>query len=468
MKGCNRRPDRSMQAILRSPSRPREALRENGRPFWIAIASGRSSEDAAVDAGVSPAVGVRWFRRAGGMPPTHLSQSSKPPSGRYLSFAEREEIAILRAQGQGVRAIARQLDRPPCTISRELRRNVARRHGAPDYRATTAQWHADRSARRPKPAKLAMNPVLQNYVQDRLAGMIARPDGVPIVGPKVLWKARRAVHRQPRRWATAWSPEQISRRLRLDFPEDETMRISHEAIYQALYVQGRGALRRELTACLRTGRALRMPRARTRKQGRAFVSPEIMISQRPAEVADRAVPGHWEGDLILGLRSSAIGTLVERTTRFTVLLHLPPMTGHSQEVHVKKGSALAGHGAEAVRDAITRAIFTLPEQLRRSLTWDQGAELAQHARLKIDAGVQLYFCDPHSPWQRGTNENTNGLLRQYFPKGTDLSIHNADDLEAVALALNTRPRKTLGWKTPAETLDEMLRASDTQSVATTG
>lgn len=462
-----RRSDRCVRAALRSPGRPPEAQRENCRQFWIAIASGRSSEDAAVDARVSPAVGVRWFRRAGGVPPTHFSQSSKPPSGRYLSFAEREEIAILRAQGQGVRAIARQLDRPPCTISRELRRNAATRSGALDYRATTAQWHADRSARRPKPAKLAINPILRDYVQDRLAGMIASPNGAPLVGPKVVWKGRRAVHRQNRRWATAWSPEQIARRLRFDFPEDETMRISHEAIYQALYVQGRGALRRELTACLRTGRALRMPRARTRRQGRSFISPEIMISQRPAEAADRAVPGHWEGDLILGLGSSAIGTLVERTTRFTMLLHLPRMTGHDHEARVKNGPALAGHGAEAVRDAITRTIITLPEQLRRSLTWDQGAELAQHARLKIDAGMQVYFCDPHSPWQRGTNENTNGLLRQYFPKGTDLSIHNADDLEAVALALNTRPRKTLGWKTPAETLDELLRVSDTQSVATT-
>jgi IS30 family transposase len=467
MKICSRCSDRGVRTILRSPGRPREALRENCRPFWIAIASGRSSEDAAVEAGVSPAVGVRWFRRSGGMPPTHLSPSSKPPTGRYLSFAEREEIAILRAQGQGVRAIARQLDRPPCTISRELRRNVARRNGAPEYRATTAQWHAERSARRPKPAKLAINPVLRDYVQDRLAGMIATPDGAPLVGPKVVWKGRRAVHRQNRRWATAWSPEQISRRLRLDFPGDETMRISHEAIYQALYVQGRGALRRELTACLRTGRALRMPRARARK-GRSFIASEIMISQRPAEVADRAVPGHWEGDLILGLGSSAIGTLVERTTRFTILLHLPRMAAHGQQVHMKKGSPIAGHGAEAVRDAITRAIVTLPEQLRRSLTWDQGAELAQHARLKIDAGLHVYFCDPHSPWQRGTNENTNGLLRQYFPKGTDLSRHNADDLEAVALALNTRPRKTLGWKTPAETLDQLLRVSHTQTVATTG
>lgn len=445
--------------------RPREGLRGDYRPFWTAIALGRSSEDAAVEAGASPSVGVRWFRRAGGMPPTHLSRSSKPLSGRYLSFAEREEIAIMRAQGHGVRAIARQLDRPPCTISRELRRNVARRHGAPEYRATTAQWHADRSARRPKLAKLAINPTLRDYVQDRLAGMIAKPDGEPLVGPKVVWKGRRAVHRQSRRWATAWSPEQISRRLRLDFPEDETMRISHEAIYQALYVQGRGALRRELTACLRTGRALRMPRARARK-GRSFIPTEIMISERPAEAADRAVPGHWEGDLIMGLGSSAIGTLVERTTRFTILLHLPRMAGQEEDVRVKRGSALAGHGAEAVRDAITKAIFTMPEQLRRSLTWDQGAELAQHARLKIDAGVQVYFCDPHSPWQRGTNENTNGLLRQYFPKGTDLSMHNIDDLEAVALALNTRPRKTLGWKTPAETLDQLLRASDIEGVAT--
>lgn len=460
--------DGDKQLALRTPRRSQDARRENCRQFWRAIALGRSSEDAGVDAGVSPVVGVRWFRKTGGMPPTHFSQSSKPLSGRYLTFAEREEIAMLRAQGKGVCAIARRLDRPPCTISREFQRNTARGHDAPEYRATTAQWHADRSARRPKPAKLAVNPVLRDYVQDRLAGMIAKPDGAPVAGPKVVWKGRRAVHRQNRRWATAWSPEQISRRLRLDFPEDETMRISHEAIYQALYVQGRGALRRELSACLRTGRALRMPRERTRRPGRSFVSPEIMISERPAEAADRAVPGHWEGDLIIGLGSSAIGTLVERTTRFTMLLHLPRMPGHDNKARVKNGPALAGHGAEAVRDAITRAISTMPEQLRRSLTWDQGAELAQHARLKIDAGMQIYFCDPHSPWQRGTNENTNGLLRQYFPKGTDLSAHDADDLEAVALALNTRPRKTLGWKTPAETLDEFLQVRHTPSVATTG
>ena len=234
------------------------------------------------------------------------------------------------------------------------------------------------------------------------------------------------------------------------------MRISHEAIYQALFVQGRGALRRELTACLRAGRVLRVPRARARRRGKGFVSPEIRISQRPAEAADRAVPGHWEGDLILGLGSSAIGTLVERTTRFTMLLHLPRLAGHADAPRTKNGPARAGHGAEAVRNAITRTIITLPEELRRSLTWDQGAEMAQHARLKIDAGIQVYFCDPQSPWQRGTNENTNGLLRQYFPKGTDLRAHSAEEIGAVAAALNSRPRKMLGWKTPAEALDEWL------------
>jgi len=245
------------------------------------------------------------------------------------------------------------------------------------------------------------------------------------------------------------------------------MRISHEAIYQALYVQGRGALKRELVACLRTGRALRVPRSRTRGRGKKFVSPEIMISERPAEADDRAVPGHWEGDLILGLDSSAIGTLVERTTRFTMLLHLPPMEGHGEQQPVKNGPALAGHGAEAVRDAIAASITTLPEQLRRSLTWDQGAEMAQHAQLRIDADLDVYFCDPQSPWQRGTNENTNGLLRQYFPKGTDLSRHSRGDLDAVAATLNSRPRKTLGWKTPAEVLNEHLRSLQQGSVATT-
>src|SRR5215207_11428972 len=295
---------------------------------------------------------------------------------------------------------------------------------------------------------------------------VTAPNGAAVSGPVVPWKGRRHGPRQPRRWARAWSPQQISRRLRRDFPDDETMRISHEAICQALYVQGRGALKRELTACLRTGRALRVPRARAQGRGKPFVTREVLISERPAEAGDRAVPGHWEGDLILGLGSSAIGTLVERTTRFTMLLRLPRLPGHGDRARAKNGPALAGHGAEAVRDAITRTITTLPEALRRSLTWDQGAEMSEHAQLRIDTGVQVYFCDPHSPWQRGTNENTNGLLRQYFPKGTDLSAHGADDLAAVAAALNGRPRKTLGWRTPAEALDEVLRSAHT-AVATT-
>ena len=418
-----------------------------------------------MEVGVSQPVGTRWFREAGGMAPSHLSRSSKPLAGRYLTFAEREAIALWRAQGLGVREAARRLGRAPSTISRELRRNAATRGGNLDYRATTAQWHAERAGRRPKRAKLATSPALRTHVQDRLAGAVVAPGGAAVPGPAVPWKGRRHGRRQNRRWSMAWSPQQIAERLRLDFPDGKTMRISHGAIHQALYVRGRGALRRELTACLRTGRALRVPRARSRGRGQSHVSPEIMISERPAEAADRAVPGHWEGDLILGLGRSAIGTLVERKTRFTSLLHLPPMPGHGTGTRDKNGPALAGHGAEAVRDAITRAITTLPEQLRRSLTWDQGTELSQHAQLRIDTGVQVYFCDPHSPWQRGTNENTNGLLRQYFPKGTDLSTHSATDLAAVAAALNARPRKTLGWRTPAEALDAVLRA-DHAGVAT--
>jgi IS30 family transposase len=446
---------RTGRPAMCSPGRPPGWRREHQQRFWIAVATGMSSEDAGICVGVSPAVGTRWFRQSGGV----RSVSLVPASGRYLSFAEREDIAILRARGAGIREIARSLGRCPSTISRELRRNAATRGGRLDYRATTAQWHAERRARRPKVAKLAANDALRQYVQDRLAGVIKRPDGTAVSGPDVRWIGRRHGRRADRRWATSWSPEQIANRLPIDFPDDESMRVSHEAIYQALYVQGRGALRRELTACLRTGRALRVPRARTRGRGKKFVTPEIMISERPAEAEDRAVPGHWEGDLILGLDSSAIGTLVERSTRFTMLLHLPRMERHGEEARVKNGPALAGHGAEAVRDAIAITIATLPEQLRRSLTWDQGAEMAQHAQLRIGTGLAIYFCDPHSPWQRGTNENTNGLLRQYFPKGTDLSKHSVDDLNAVALALNSRPRKTLGWKTPAEALNEYLLAA---------
>ncbi len=246
------------------------------------------------------------------------------------------------------------------------------------------------------------------------------------------------------------------------------MRISHEAIYQALFVQARGALRRDLVTCLRTGRALRVPRARARQRTSGHVTDDVVISQRPAEADDRAVPGHWEGDLIIGTDRSAIGTLVERSTRFTMLVHLPREQGWGTTPRVKNGPALGGYGAESMRIALATVILTLPEALRRSLTWDRGKELAQHAQLRIDTDVQIYFADPHSPWQRGTNENTNGLLRQYFPKGTDLSRWNGEELAAVAAALNGRPRKTLSWRTPAEALDEHLRSLTQAGVATTG
>jgi len=455
-----RRSDRAGRGPIRSPGRPTAGRREHRQEFWKAIARGASSWDAALEAGVSQPVGTRWFREKGGMPPTNLT----PLSGRYLSFAEREEVALLHAQKFGVCEIARRIERSSSTISRERRRNAATRSGGFEYRASTAQWHAERKSKRPKVAKLAANEALRQYVQERLAGTIAVGNGETI-GPDVNWNGRRHGRRQDRRWATSWSPEQVSERLKLDFPDDESMRVSHEAIYQALYVQGRGALRRELVTCLRTGRALRVPSARTRR-GKAFVSPEVMITERPPEANDRAVPGHGEGDLILGLDSSAIGTLVERSTRFTLLLHLPRMTDFGRP-RVKNGPALAGHGAEAVRDAIAASIVTLPKQLRRSLTWDQGAEMAQHVELRIKTGLPIYFCDPHSPWQRGTHENTNGLLRQYFPKGTDLSRYSGDELEAVAVALNSRPRTTLGWKTPAEVLRNHLSSTKRTRVATT-
>ena len=441
------------RAPMRSPGRPPVASRVDRAVFWLAIGDGMSTADAAELAGVSEPVGSRWFRQGGGMPTLSLA----PLSGRYLSFVEREEIALLNAQNVGVREIARQLGRSPSTISRELRRNVATRNGRLEYRATVAQWKAEKLARRPKPAKLAINERLRVYVQARLGGEIRRPDGTA-VGPQVAaWKGRNKPRRKDRRWATAWSPEQISARLRIDFPDDESMRISHEAIYQALFIQSRGALKRELVACLRTGRALRVPRARVGARGKGFVTTEVMISERPAEADDRAVPGHWEGDLILGLDRSAIGTLVERSTRFTMLLHLPPPA--ERRAAIKHGPPVSGYHAEAVRDAIAEQITTLPEHLRRSLAWDQGAEMAQHALLKITAGLPVYFCDPQSPWQRGTNENTNGLLRQYFPRGTDLARHRAEDLAAVAAALNSRPRKTLGWRTPAEALDQFLTSA---------
>jgi IS30 family transposase len=321
-------------------------------------------------------------------------------------MAEREEIALGLAAGRSLRVIARGLGRDPATVSREVRRNQSPRPGQ-RYRATVAQQLAEQRARRPKPTRLGGHPRLRERVQSLLEERL--------------------------------SPEQIAGRLRREFPDDPAMRVSHETIYRALFVQGRGELRRELTRCLRTGRAIRRPRRRV--DGRTERIPDkVMISERPAEVADRAVPGHWEGDLLVGTASkSAIGTLVERRTRFLLLLHLPH-----------------GHGAEAVRDAIVAQIQTLPAALRRSLTWDQGIEMRRHAEITVAAGLPVYFCDPASPWQRGTNENTNGLLRQYFPKGSDLSTHTATDLAAVADQLNRRPRKTLDYATPAETLNALL------------
>ena len=449
---------------MKSPGAPAHR-REVEREFWREIAMGVTSDAAASTVGVSSAVGARWFRHAGGMPPMDLA----PLSGRYLSFREREEIAILKVQGAGVRTIARQLGRSPSTISRELRRNAATRSGKLDYRASVAQWKSDLVAQRPKPAKLVTNQRLHKYVQERLSGHVHGPDGTPVNGPVTEpWKGRNKPHRQDRQWVMAWSPEQISQRLKVDFPHDESMRISHEAIYQALYVQSRGALKRELVACLRTGRALRVPRERAKQRAWAHVTPEVMISERPAEAEDRAVPGHWEGDLIIGLERSAIGTLVERTTRFTMLIHLPREVGFGVIERTKNGPPLAGYGAVTMKKALEAAIGTLPEQLRRSLTWDRGKELSQHAQLTIDTGLAVYFADPHSPWQRGTKENTNGLLRQYFSKGTDLSRWSADDLQAVAHALNIRPRKTLGWKTPAEAINEQLLSLPQAGVASTG
>jgi transposase, IS30 family len=369
--------------------------------FWDGVRAGLGVKEAGAAAGVVHAW-ENWFRVAGGV------KGNGPRgvvSGRFLSLAEREEIAVGLAAGLSMRRVAAGLGRPVSTVSREVARNGSRL----GYRAVPAQAQAEFRAARPKTAKLAGNAQLAGWVAARLE--------------------------------ERWSPEQISVMLRAQFPDDPEMWVSHEAIYQSVYVQGRGALRRELASCLRTGRALRKPR---RQQGerRGRIKDMVMISQRPAEVEDRAVPGHWEGDLIIGSRNSAIGTLVERSTRFVLLLHLP-----------------SGHGADAVAAAMTEAMTSLPAALRRSLTWDQGREMAGHAKITLATDLQVYFCDPHSPWQRGSNENTNGLLRQYFPKGTNLAAHSREDLDAVAAQLNARPRKTLGWKTPAQALDEALTAA---------
>ena len=453
---------RGIRPAIGSIGRPGVNQGESLRRFWRAIGQGLSSESAAAVAGVSPAVGARWFRQSGGMPNIGLN----PLSTRFLSFPEREEIALLRAQGHGVREIARQLGRHASTISRELCRNAATRSGYVDYRATTAQWHAERRGKRPKTAKLVSNEVLRLYVEDRLSGAITTHDGNR-VGPQLLWKGRRHGERQDRHWATSWSPQQIANRLLIDFPDDALMRISHEAIYQALYIKDRGALNREISACLRSGRPLRAPRARTRTRGKKFVTPDVMIAARPPEVEQRLEAGHWEGDLIIGLGGSAIGTLVERVTRFTMLLHLPRLSA-PETPREKNGPALAGHGAAAVGKAIGASMKVLPSQLGKSLTWDQGAEMSQHVQLRNETGLKIYFCEPRSPWQRGTNENTNGLLRQYFPKGTDIARYGVDELAAVACVINNRPRKALGWKTPAEMLNEHISSIKPVSVATTG
>jgi IS30 family transposase len=327
-------------------------------------------------------------------------------SDARLSIEERIDIKLGLERGESQRTIAASIGRAASTVCREINNNGGRDR----YRPVPAHRRACQLARRPKPTKLASNPVLCARVVADLEHL--------------------------------WSPRQIMLRLRADFGDDANMSISHETIYKTLYVQGRGELRRELARCLRTGRAKRRTRSRVETRGR--IPDMVMISDRPAEAADRAVPGHWEGDLIFGKENkSAIGTLVERATRYVMLLHLPD-----------------GCTAEAVRDAMTKTIQTLPESLRRTLTLDQGMEFSQHKRFTIDTGVQVFFCDPHSPWQRGSNENTNGLLRQYFPKGTDLSVHGPEVLQAAADSLNGRPRETLGVMTPSEKLSEF--------VATTG
>jgi IS30 family transposase len=461
--GPRQKQARLYRGQIPSPGRPTVAWREDRVRFWAAIARGAKTEDACVEARVSGPVGFRWFRHAGGVNP-RLPQAV---SGRYLSFTEREEIALLRVQRAGVREIARQLGRSPSTISREVRRNASTRTYQLDYKATIAQWHSERRARRPKVAKMVASDQLRQYVQDRLSGGVSDADSRKVLGPPgPKWNGKGKPHRGDRRWVTAWSPQQIANRLKVDFPDDESMRISHEAIYQALYVESRGALKRELVTCLRTGRALRVPRARSRQKPWAHITPEVLISERPPEVEDRAVPGHWEGDLLIGLERSAIGTLVERTTRFTMLIHLPREEGYRHKHTIKNGPALAGYGAITMKNALAATITTLPEQLRRSLTWDRGKEMSAHAQFKVETGIPVYFADPQSPWQRGTNENTNGLLRQYFPKGTDLSRWSAEEIEAVAATLNDRPRKTLGWKTPAEALNEQLVSLEQAGVAT--
>lgn len=394
-------------------------LEATKRRFWAALGRGVRVEVAAAESGVSVQTARYWFRDAGGVKPTLRLASA---SYRRLSIGEREQILAGMERGESVRAIARLLGRAPSTVMREIRANlhhqtyVPRRPGATgrprttpwNYSPHTAQIRAERRSRsKGRPAKLVTNQVLREQVQARLE--------------------------------LKHSPEQIARRLRKEFANQPEMWVSHETIYQSLYVQGRGALKRELAACLRTGRALRKPRSQTHKR-QPRIKDMVSISDRPPEVQDRAVPGHWEGDLIVGKENkSAIGTLVERTTGFVALLHLPER-----------------HRALEVQEAMIEAIGQLPQRLRGSITWDQGNEMANHVQITLATNMKIYFCDPASPWQRATNENTNGLLRQYFPKGTDLSGYHRDYLTFVADQLNNRPRKRLDWNTPTEALTALL------------
>lgn len=362
------------------------------------IRDGKSVADVAREVDRSPTIVYGVVQENGGL----LVRGPQKESRYRLSVGEREEISRGLAAGESARSIARRLGRAPSTVTREL----ATSGGRAGYRAWAGHNRAHERRRRPRPAKLTTCDKLRSEVEDDL---------------KLLW-----------------SPEQIARRLRKDYPDQPEMQVSHETIYQSLYVQARGALRKELTQCLRTGRALRRPHGRAETRGR--IRDMVMISERPAEVEDRAVPGHWEGDLIVGKGGrSAIGTLVERKTRAVMLMGLG-----------------GTHTAEAVNQALIDKIQTLPEFLRRSLTWDQGKEMAEHLAFSVATDVQVFFCDPHSPWQRGSNENTNGLLRQYFPKGTDLSVHSQEHLDFVAAQLNGRPRKTLDWSTPSEKLVELV------------
>jgi len=372
--------------------------------IWDLWAKGLSIHAIAREVGVFRPSVTRCLNATGGVRPRPRKRSE-----RCLSASEREEISRGLARGESFRAIGRQIGRPHTTVAREVNRNGGRHR----YRAQSAEAQAWKRARRPKPSKLALNAPLRALVTERLK--------------------------------RNWSPEQISQWLRRTYPDDSSMQVSHETIYLSLFVQSRGALKRELCDHLRSRRRLRRPpQQRSKHQGQGKIPNMVMLSERPAEVEDRAVPGHWEGDLLLGKLPSAIATLVERQTRYCQLVALPD-----------------GQRAEAVRDALKRSIGQLPEQLRRSLTWDQGKEMLEHLQFTVDTGIQIYFCDPKSPWQRGSNENTNGLLRQYFPKRTDLNRFTQKELDAVAQELNGRPRQTLGWMTPAERLAEVLAQTPT-------